>query len=285
MVARRWARTRAPGGSRRHGRDRLSDQQERSAAAPLSGGAPQLRPDALFTVPDHRFHLGYLTEERADRDAAEAIGLLGLHPPADILDAGCGDGRLTVRLAALGFRVLGVDHDAEQVARAAERCEGSGAALRTAPIEDGVGESCFDGALLWFNTWGFLSDEMNAAVLRSIARSLRPGGCLVIDSLHRRAVERDLLQSPGEVRVSMGDDLQVDDASFDANTGRLETLRWTRVDGEERVRRLSLRLPRLKEWPGLLAEVGLELESATGRAGAPLDDEEPCLVLLARKRS
>ena len=73
--------------------------------------------DAAFLDDDHRFHVGYLTEERADLEAAEALGLLELTGPSTIIDAGCGDGRLAVRLASLGHRVVAIDIDTTRLDR------------------------------------------------------------------------------------------------------------------------------------------------------------------------
>jgi len=44
-----------------------------------------------------------------------------VRPPARILDAGCGTGRVAAQLAALGFRCTGVDADLEMVRFARER--------------------------------------------------------------------------------------------------------------------------------------------------------------------
>jgi SAM-dependent methyltransferase len=43
-----------------------------------------------------------------------------LEPPARVLDAGCGTGRVAIRLAELGYHVVGVDLDASMLAMARE---------------------------------------------------------------------------------------------------------------------------------------------------------------------
>ncbi|QWC86627.1 class I SAM-dependent methyltransferase [Nocardioidaceae bacterium] len=60
--------------------------------------------------------------ESAGQAHGEADLVASVVPPgARVLDAGCGTGRVAVRLAELGYRVVGVDSDAEMldVARAA----------------------------------------------------------------------------------------------------------------------------------------------------------------------
>ncbi|HEX8767957.1 MAG TPA: class I SAM-dependent methyltransferase, partial [Jatrophihabitans sp.] len=49
-------------------------------------------------------------------EASFCAGLLP--PPALVLDAGCGTGRVAIRLADLGYRTVGVDVDASMLAEA-----------------------------------------------------------------------------------------------------------------------------------------------------------------------
>ena len=58
---------------------------------------------------------------RGDDVHGEATFVTGLvEPPARVLDAGCGTGRVAIRLAELGYDVLGVDIDAAMLAMARE---------------------------------------------------------------------------------------------------------------------------------------------------------------------
>jgi SAM-dependent methyltransferase len=73
-----------------------------------------------------------------DVDRIEA--LLGLTPPLDVLDVGCGNGRHAVELARRGYRVVGIDVATRFLAlalgirRAArQKCQGSPTPV---PIQD-----------------------------------------------------------------------------------------------------------------------------------------------------
>src|SRR3954467_1923876 len=56
---------------------------------------------------------------RGDDVHGEATFVTGLaEPPARVLDAGCGTGRVAIRLAGLGYAVVGVDLDASMLREA-----------------------------------------------------------------------------------------------------------------------------------------------------------------------
>src|SRR5688572_1891580 len=58
--------------------------------------------------------------------AALLVRKLGSSPRGELLDLGCGTGRMLARFAALGFRVFGMDPDADYLERARERVRGVG---------------------------------------------------------------------------------------------------------------------------------------------------------------
>lgn len=105
---------------------------------------------------------------------APVVTLLRPRPGERILDLGCGDGALSEELAAIGAEVVGVDASEDMVRAARKR---------------GLEAHVHDGAVLPF-TAEFDAVFSNAAlhwmtrpdaVIRSVARSLRPGGRFVAE--------------------------------------------------------------------------------------------------------
>jgi SAM-dependent methyltransferase len=124
--------------------------------------------------------------------------VLRLVPPgARVLDAGCGEGDMALLLARRGHRVLGVSCEAEAVARADARAEGTWADFHVHDLEtDGPPGEGFDVALC-LDVLEHIEDDR--AALRAVAASLRPGGRLLLT-----VPSRDAPPLPGD-RVTQGD--------------------------------------------------------------------------------
>ncbi|OMH36986.1 bifunctional 2-polyprenyl-6-hydroxyphenol methylase/3-demethylubiquinol 3-O-methyltransferase UbiG [Tersicoccus sp. Bi-70] len=97
-----------------------------------------------------------------------------LAEPRDVLDAGCGAGRMMPLLAGLGCRVQGVDLSPGMIQRA-QRDHGQFpsrvAALTDLPLPDGV--------LSWYSTIHTPDGEL-PGVLTELRRVLRPGGHILL---------------------------------------------------------------------------------------------------------
>ncbi len=94
-------------------------------------------------------------------------------PPARILDAGCGDGELSVRLSDAGYDVASIDADPAAVAAA--RSAGVPAVLADLA---GYDDEPFDAVVMLLSLHHM--HPLRAAVDRA-ARLLRPGGTLILD--------------------------------------------------------------------------------------------------------
>jgi SAM-dependent methyltransferase len=154
-------------------------------------GVPE---EALPRVPDEwyvGFHDGLAARfwravgaTMADRDAELVLELLGPEVRS-VLDVPCGDGRLTIRLAAAGLAMTGVDIAAGEVEYARSAVAGAGVEarflvgdLRALPDVGPV-----DALISWGNSFGYLSPGETAGSLSEMHRLLRPGGRLVMESL------------------------------------------------------------------------------------------------------
>lgn len=107
--------------------------------------------------------------------AGGVVELLAPQPGERILDLGCGDGQLTMRLAATGAKVVGVDASPQMVAaaqsRGAEAVQGNAESL---PFPDQDFDAVFSNAVLhWVRD--------HDAMMGEVRRVLRPGGRFVAE--------------------------------------------------------------------------------------------------------
>lgn len=122
----------------------------------------------------------------ATQDAAVGafVAPLDLMPGARVLDFGCGTGRISRALARAGFDVWGVDLAPAMVGHARARCEG----LRVRfSVTDGMGcgdvpDGWADAAVSMFVFQHLPSLDVVRAVVADIARCLRPGGVVRVQS-------------------------------------------------------------------------------------------------------
>ncbi len=92
-----------------------------------------------------------------------------------ILDIGCGDGQLTVKIAAAGAKVTGVDASPEMAAAARERGIATDVAkAESLPYADGVFDTVFSNAALHW-----VRDQ--DAMMQQVRRVLKPGGRFVAE--------------------------------------------------------------------------------------------------------
>ncbi|WP_395695795.1 class I SAM-dependent methyltransferase [Nocardioides sp.] len=108
----------------------------------------------------------------------EAAFVAGLLPrPARVLDAGCGTGRVAVRLHELGYDVAGVDVDEAMLAVAREEAPHLDWWLADLASFD-LGET-FDAVVVAGNTLPLLEDGTLGAACERLAAHARPGGRVV----------------------------------------------------------------------------------------------------------
>jgi SAM-dependent methyltransferase len=128
-------------------------------------------------------------EEYAARFATLAAGGMDVHgeasfcaslvdPGARVLDAGCGTGRVAIRLAELGYRCIGVDNDASMLDIAQSTSADVEWHLRDLADLGDLG-TAFDLIVAAGNVIPLLAPGTEAAVLAALAARLAPDGVYV----------------------------------------------------------------------------------------------------------
>ena len=220
------------------------------------------------------------SDDEAGRFVDALVGRLRPAPGARALDLGCGGGRHARRLATRSLNVTGLDLSGASIDRARQFAR-RGLTFRRHDMRMPFGTRRFDYVFNLFTSFGYFDDRAeHLQVIHNIARSLRPGGTLVMDYLNVRHAEARLVHE--EIKI------------IDRITYRLS--RWTDAthffkriqidegDGREplefveRVARF-----RLADFACMFASAGLRLKQVFGDYQlSPFDEtSSPRLILVA----
>src|SRR5215469_15998645 len=130
----------------------------------------------------------------ASAEVERIVSLLGISPPASVLDLCCGPGRHSLELARRGFSVVGVDRTTALLDELKRRSQAEQLQIEVVH-EDMRGFSRaegFEAILNVYTSFGYFPDpEDDRGVLLNLHRSLKPGGTLLIDVLGKEVLARD----------------------------------------------------------------------------------------------
>lgn len=224
--------------------------------------------------------------QRTQHELDFLLRQLDLQPAASILDVGCNGGRHAIGLAAGGYRVTGVDPEAEALEVAEEAAARAGVAVRF--IQGDMARLAladFDAALCIGTSIGFHeTDEGDQQQLDAIFRALKPGGRFGFEATWllgqrygsgtRRTWERS------------GDTLVVDEGIFDPLTCRAHHITdYITPEGVHR-REERYRVYAPTEMTRMLRTAGFAIDAVYGDyAGHPLALDSYAFIAICRKPS
>lgn len=217
---------------------------------------------------------------------AEAIfRIANLTAASTVLDAGCGLGRISVELAALGANVTGVDLIECELDAARESAldEGVPLELIQADLRTFSSKKKFDCAINIFTSFGYCDTvEEDLLIFRNIAACIKDGGFFIIEGISREIAV--LYFTEGEVFKRAGLTVQT---QFEV-VGAWEGLRskWTLIDsdGKRIEHEYVQRLYSAVELKKILLAFGFSSVEIYGSFdGTPYDQNAQTMVLVARK--
>jgi SAM-dependent methyltransferase len=238
--------------------------------------------DELFDEVYLRSYSGRFDNRESAEEALAAARLVALEPPAEILDAPAGFGRHSIPLVDAGYRVTAVDRSAVQLDEGRRRAAGAEwprfvqADFRELPFED----ESFDAVLNLFTAIGYRGEDGDRQMLSEFRRVLRPGGALLLETLHRDRLMAIFQERSWE--PAGGDAIVAEERRFDHVAGEIETDHILIADGTRRSLTFRVRVYTATDLVRMLEDVGFGDVSCFGDyAGAELS-RETRLVVRAR---
>jgi SAM-dependent methyltransferase len=240
--------------------------------------------DAFFGDFYLRAYGADMRNDDAERQALAAARLARCPDGADVLDAPCGFGRHSIPLARAGYRVVGADRSQTLLDEARRRSLGERwpkfvqADYRSLPHTD----ESFDLALNLFSSLGYLGDEEDAKALAELRRVLRPGGKLLIETMHRDALVKRWVEQ--DWRLLGEGRLLLEQRTWDPATG-IAQMTQTLVPGEgqRESRTTSLRVYSATELLSMLEGVGFaDARCYGGLDGSPFGVETRLVIVATR---
>ncbi len=221
--------------------------------------------DTLFDELYLRTYAELADPETARRQVEGVARLVRLEPGADVLDCPCGYGRHSIELARRGLHVVSSDRSEVLLAEAKRRA-GEGewprfvqADYRELPFED----ASFDCVTNLFSSLGYWGDEGDRRAVAEFRRVLRPGGSLVIETMHR-----DVLMAvfgPKSWEELPGGALMIEERTFDYERGMiLARHEIVERDGSRLSARYEFRVYTATELIGFARDAGFEQVSCYG---------------------
>jgi SAM-dependent methyltransferase len=225
----------------------------------------------------------FKTDEEAQAEAEAIAALLALRPGAAVLDAPCGYGRISLPLARLGCAVTGVDLSDVQLVEARRAAEGVAGLelvrgdLLALPLPD----AAFDAALNYFTSIGYFGDEGDQQVLRELHRVLRPGGRLLVETMHRDRLVSIFVPRTWNRLPDGG--LFLQERELDAATGIVrEAHLRVGPDGERSERRFESRVYAVPELVRMVEAAGFAGVACYGGLDGRPVGRDTRLVIVAR---
>jgi SAM-dependent methyltransferase len=119
-------------------------------------------------------------------ETERVISLARLKPGMNVLDLCCGEGRHCIEFARRGYNVTGVDITLPYLEKAEQNIAEAGLDVRivNSDVREFLEPEAYDFAMNFFSSFGYFDEiDDDLRFCRNVFKSLRQGGCFLIDTL------------------------------------------------------------------------------------------------------
>jgi len=228
------------------------------------------------------YHILY--KHRDDTEAHDFIDVLfnelKLEKDAAILDLACGKGRHAIYMNQKGHHVVGYDLAEENILFAKE-FENESLHFEVRDMRENLGENEFDWVFNLFTSFGYFeSREENVKALKAIAKSLKPGGKLLIVFMNAAKVAKRLV--PKEHKRAENIDFYIE--RFTRDNHIIKEIRFN-AEGIEHQYEEKVQMLSKQDFEEFLEKAGLTVKTYFGSLDLQPFNESTSdrLIILAEK--
>jgi 2-polyprenyl-3-methyl-5-hydroxy-6-metoxy-1,4-benzoquinol methylase len=224
------------------------------------------------------------TAEGAEGEVEFLIDELQLEPDDRVLDLCCGFGRHAIALTHRDMRVTGVDFSRVLLREGKRHARAAGVQVEWAhsDVREFRSRKRYHAVLNLFTAFGYFENEAeDERLMQVMAKHLRPGGRICIDTANRDFILRHFKAQ--NVSTFEGGHA-IDFNTVSGETGRMECERVLYFDGKSKKQHVSLRLYTGRELALMAERCGLVVEAFYGGFDRrPLSMDAHRLILIARR--
>ena len=217
--------------------------------------------------------------------AEDVMKIAGLSKGGKVLDAGCGLGRISVEMAALGLDVTGVDIIQNELDAAKESAQAEGVELNLikADLRTFKAPQLYDCAVNLYTSFGYCdSPQEDFVILKNIAKSLKKGGTFILECTSRETAI--MYFTSGETFERAGFTVQTEFTVKGAWEGL--NSKWILIakDGKRIEHEFVQRLYSAAELCQIMKKAGFRSANAYGDFDySPYDQNARTMIIIAKK--
>ncbi len=223
-----------------------------------------------------------LREDSTDKDLEQVRWAIG-ERPLRILDLACGLGRLAIPLAESGYAVTAMDFQPIYIAEAEKAAKSAGVKVDfvVGDMRDLDYTEEFDAVINFWTSFGYFADEVNRDIVRRICKALKPGGKLVLQTLHRDWLIKNLLYRHW---FPSGDGLVLNESDFDLTNSTTKGI-WVylKPDGGKNSYEMHIRLYSCHEMIEVFTTAGFSETTCWSDIDEPITIDSNRLMVIGIK--
>ncbi|NDI35952.1 class I SAM-dependent methyltransferase [Chengkuizengella sediminis] len=214
-----------------------------------------------------KFSQYILTEDRTQVEVENIENILNLQTDSNILDLGCGNGRITIPLAQKGYHLTGFDGSNYSLNIARKNAGNLPITWIENQIKDLDSEQKFDAILSIGTAFGYVDEHEDKTTMKKIYDMLNQGGKLLIDTENRDFMLNEYRENAWN---EMGDQIVWSKRKFNPMNSRWrEVISWNK-DNNQESSILDVRIYSAHELITILETIGFKVQKLYG--SLKLDD-------------